>query len=961
MATTKKKTTKKKTAPTKVTKKKIVTAKKTVVKKSVTKVKAAPKKATAAKTAKAKAVRKVKPVAVKKEAKRVVAIEAAKPKAVIPHVDAVKAVIAKLDPNKAIIPVKTKEEKPVDDGRYNSGDIEKKWRDKWDADKLYRSVIDNSKPKHYALTMLPYPSGDLHIGHWYAMTPSDARARYMRMQGFNVLFPMGFDAFGLPAENAAIKDGVHPMKRTYANIERMRLQMRSMGTMFDWEREAVTSDPEYYKWSQWFFIKLFKMGLAYRKMSAVDWCPNCNTTLAREQVWGDDRHCERCGTPVIKKDLDQWFFKATKYADELLNFDGIDWPQTVKTLQTNWINRSEGAEVKFRIASDQSSVNSDQPSLNTDDWSLITVFTTRPDTLWGATFMVFSPEHPLVDKVTTPEQKAAVEEYKAQAARQSDIEREAVDKEKTGVFTGGYAINPVNGERIPIWVADYVLMSYGTGAIMAVPAHDERDFAFARKYGLKIIPVIQPEDQPALDGETMLAAVIGAGVMINSGQFNGTKVNDQKGRKNPGISAVIDWLASQGIGKESVNYRYRDWLISRQRYWGAPIPMIRCEKHGWNPVPENQLPVELPEDVEWRPTGESPLKLHPSWKTAPCPVCGEPSTRETDTMDTFMCSSWYHLRYLSPNYDKGPFDDKEYNYWMPVDTYTGGIEHATMHLLYTRFFHKAMRDAGVTEGNEPMIQLRNQGMVLGEDGDKMSKSKGNVIAPDILVKQYGADTVRAYIMFFARWEMGAPWDSQGIEGAARWIRRTWTLFTDPSTSLRSAQDASNSGTAGEAETKKTLRRRVHQTLRRVTSDFENFQFNTIVSSLMELLNEMYKAREAGAAGSSEWNEAQGIYLQMMAPVAPHLAEELWARMGKPYSIHQSKWPAVDESATKEDSIEIPVQVNGKVRDRITVPVEASEEEVKSAALASEHVQKFLEGKEPKKVIVVKGKLVSVVV
>jgi leucyl-tRNA synthetase len=834
-----------------------------------------------------------------------------------------------------------------DNKTYRPQAIEKKWQAKWEADKLYRSVIDNSKPKHYALTMLPYPSGDLHIGHWYAMIPPDARARYMRMKGYNVLFPMGFDAFGLPAENAAIKDGIHPMKRTFQNIERMRKQMKSMGTMFDWEREMISATPEYYKWTEWFFIKLYKAGLAYRKMSAVDWCPHCNTTLAREQVWGDDRHCERCGTPVIKKDLDQWFFKTTKYADELLNFAGIDWPQTVKTLQTNWIDRSEGAEVKFPVISDQSSVNSDQSSA-------ISVFTTRPDTLWGATFMVFSPEHPLVNEITTPENKQAVEEYKAQAARQSDIQRGAMDKEKTGVFTGAYAINPVNQARIPIWIADYVLMSYGTGAIMAVPAHDERDFAFARKYALPIVPVIQPEGAPDLIGATMEAAYNGAGVMVNSGLFNGTKVNTEKGRKNPGIGKVIDWLEQQGIGKESVNYRYRDWLISRQRYWGAPIPMIHCDMHGWNPVSEDQLPVTLPEDVEWKPTGESPLKLHPTWKNAPCPVCGEPATRETDTMDTFMCSSWYHLRYLSPHYDKGPFDEAEYNYWMPVDTYTGGIEHATMHLLYTRFFHKALRDMGITEGNEPMIQLRNQGMVLAEDNSKMSKSRGNVVAPDILVNKYGADTVRAYLMFFARWEMGAPWDSQGIEGTARWVRRVWALFTD------SVPDKP----LGSSETLKVLRRKVHQTLRRVTHNFEHFEFNTIISSLMELLNEMYKAREAGAlasSGSAEWKEATEIYLKMMAPVTPHIAEELWSQMGKPYSIHQQRWPQVNEAAAKEDVIELPVQINGKVRDRITVPAEATEEEIKSAALASETVQKYLEGKEPKKVIVAKGKLVSVVV
>jgi leucyl-tRNA synthetase len=886
------------------------------------------------------------------------AIEPVKDKSIVAKVEAVKAVIAKLKEPSAIIPVEpapAAQEKKHQDNAYAPAVIEKKWQAKWEADQLYRSVIDESRPKHYALTMLPYPSGDLHIGHWYAMTPADARARYMRMKGYNVLFPMGFDAFGLPAENAAIKEGIHPMKRTFENIEHMRAQMKTMGAMFDWEREMISAAPEYYKWTEWFFIQLYKMGLAYRKMSAVDWCPHCNTTLAREQVWGEDRHCERCGTPVIKKDLEQWFFKATKYADELLNFDGLDWPQTVKTLQTNWIGRSEGAEVRFPVISDQSSVISHQSSVSSDQLS-VTVFTTRPDTLWGATFMVFSPEHPLVEKITSPEQKAAVDEYKAQAARQSDIEREAVDKEKTGVFTGAYAVNPVNQARIPIWIADYVLMSYGTGAIMAVPAHDERDFAFAKKYELPIVEVIRPEGQG--EARALESAYAGPGVMVNSGTFNGTKVNTEKGRKNPGISAVIDWLEAQGIGKESVNYRYRDWLISRQRYWGAPIPMIHCEKHGWNPVPEDQLPVLLPEDVEWKPTGESPLKLHPTWKNAPCPVCGEPATRETDTMDTFMCSSWYHLRYLSPKYDKGPFDEAEYNYWMPVDTYTGGIEHATMHLLYTRFFHKALRDAGITEGSEPMIQLRNQGMVLGEDNEKMSKSRGNVEAPDVLVEKYGADTIRAYIMFFARWEMGAPWDSQGIEGSARWVRRVWTLFTDPSTTLRSAQ---GEPIVVSDEVKKNLRRKVHQTLRRVTRDFEQFEFNTIVSSLMELLNEMYKAREAGAAGSDEWKEAQEIYVKMMAPVTPHIAEELWTQFGKPYSIHTQPWPQVDEAAAKEDVIELPVQINGKVRDRITVPAEATEEEVRAAALGSENVQKFLEGKEPRKVIVVKGKLVSLVV
>jgi len=827
------------------------------------------------------------------------------------------------------------QDEPEKDISFNPQEMEPRWQKKWEEDKLYRSVIDESKPKHYALTMLPYPSGDLHIGHWFSMTPPDARARFKRMQGYNVMFPMGFDAFGLPAEGAAIKNNIHPKEWTYANIEKMRTQMRTMGTMFDWEREAVSSDPEYYKWTEWFFIQLYKHGLAYRKKQAVDWCPKDNTTLAREQVKGEDRVCDRCGTPVIKKELEQWFFKATKYADELLRFDGIDWPDYIKASQTNWIGRSEGASVTFK----------------TEAGDPVEIFTTRPDTLWGATFMVFSPEHPLVDKVTTPEQKVVVDEYKIQAEKQTDIEREAKDKEKTGVFTGGYAINPVNDERIPIWVADYVLMSYGTGAIMAVPAHDERDFEFARKFGLKVIPVIQPEGVE-LDGDTMEEAYPHDGVMINSGPFNGTPATNDKGLKNPAIKAVIGWLEEKGVGKSDVNYRYRDWLISRQRFWGAPIPMVYCETHGWNPVPDDQLPVLLPDDIdEWKPTGESPLKFHPTWKNTTCPVCGEHAVRETDTMDTFMCSSWYHMRYLSPTKDDGPFDEAEYNYWMPVDTYTGGSEHANMHLLYFRFFHKALRDMGITEGNEPVMQLRNQGMVLAEDNSKMSKSKGNVVAPDVLVQKYGADTVRAYLMFFAKWQQGAPWDSQGIEGTSRWIRRTWNLYTDPTPP---ESDPAYDG--------RQLRRRVHQTVQRVTHDFENFEFNTVISSLMELMNEMYKAREAGAVGSPEWEEAEDYYLRMLAPVAPHIAEELWTNyLGKPYSIHQQSWPEFDAEAAKEDEIEIPVQINGKVRDRITVPADAGDDEIRSKALASEIVQKYLDDKEPRKVIVAHGKLVSIVI
>lgn len=810
---------------------------------------------------------------------------------------------------------------------YKPEEIEPKWQKRWDADGLYHSDIDPDKPKFYALTMLPYPSGDLHIGHWYAMTPSDSRARFKRMQGFNVMFPMGFDAFGLPAENAAIQRSIHPKQWTYSNIANMRRQLRSMGAMFDWRREAVSADTEYYKWTQWFFTQFFKNDLAYQKDAPVDFCPHCNTTLAREQVQGEDRHCERCGTQVIKKNLRQWFFRITNYADELLDFSEMDWPEQVQTLQTNWINRSEGAAVVF----------------TTEDGDEIEVFTTRPDTLWGATFMVLAPEHELVAKLTTPEQKAAVEDYQHEAKLMGDIQREAADREKTGVFTGGYAINPVNGEKIPIWIADYVLMSYGTGAIMAVPSHDQRDFEFARKYDLPIIVVIQPDDMEPIVAADMTEAIPAKGSMVNSGPLTGT----------PGEQAfdkAIAYLEERNVGKRAVNYRLRDWLISRQRYWGAPIPIIHCEKCGAVPVPDDQLPVLLPEDVEWLPTGESPLKLHPTWRHTTCPKCGGKAERETDTMDTFMCSSWYHLRYLSPHYDQYPFDPKEYDYWMPVDIYTGGIEHATMHLIYTRFFHKACRDLGITKGKEPMLQLRNQGMVLGEDNEKMSKSRGNVISPDDLVAEYGADTVRAYLMFFARWELGAPWNSSGIEGSARWLRKVWYTFLEP---------VDNAGTA-DKETLKVLRRKVHQTLAAITRDYETFNFNTIVSGLMELMNEMTTAKSDGAFGTREWQEAESIYLRMMAPVSPHIAEELWEKTGHDYSIHNQAWPEVDEAATKEEEITLIVQVNGKLRDRLVLPADVSEEDAKAAALASENVIAFLEGKLPRKVIYVPGRLVNIV-
>jgi leucyl-tRNA synthetase len=811
--------------------------------------------------------------------------------------------------------------------RYNPAEIEARWQQRWEADGLYEANVDPAKKKLYFLTMLPYTSGDLHFGHWYPMAPSDARARYLRMRGYNVMFPIGFDAFGLPGENAAIQRGIHPKTWTYQNIDNMRRQLRTMGAMFDWRREAISSDPKYYRWTQWFFVQLFKHGLAYKKMSPVDWCPNCNTTLAREQVWGEDRHCERCGTPVIKKNLDQWFFRLTKYAEELLDFSKIDWPERVRILQTNWIGRSEGASVIFR----------------SQDEDPLEIFTTRPDTLWGATFMVLAPEHPLVSALTTPDRRAEVERYVAEAARQSDIQREAVSKDKTGVFTGGYAINPVNGERIPVWIADYVLMTYGTGAIMGVPAHDQRDFEFARKFALEVRPVILPDGIDHLDGATMTESVPAFGRMINSGPLSGTTADQAMQR-------TIAFLEERGTGRAAVGYRVRDWLISRQRYWGAPIPIVYCPEHGQVPVAEDQLPVLLPDDVEWRPTGESPLKLHPTWKYTTCPRCGKPAERDTDTMDTFMCSSWYQYRYLSPDYDQGPWDPEEFAYWMPVDCYTGGIEHATMHLIYTRFFTKALRDMGMLSFDEPMLQLRNQGIILGEDGEKMSKSRGNVVAPDSLVDKHGADALRAYLMFAYRWQEGGPWSSQGIEGTVRWLHRVWTLVRESAESKKAKPDETAA---------RSLRRVTHQTIRRVSDDFENFEFNTIVSALMEMTNAMQASRVA-LAGTPAWEEAVTTLLLLMAPVTPHIAEELWAGLGKPYSIHQQPWPVHDPHLARAEEITLVVQINGKVRDRIVVPAGISDDEARQAALASPVVRRTLEARQPRNVIVVPGRLVNIV-
>ena len=933
--------------------------------------------------------------------------------------------------------------------KYVPQEIEPKWQKQWEADGLYIARQDPDKPKWYLLTMLPYTSGDVHVGHWYPMTPSDATARYKRMRGYNVFFPIGFDAFGLPAENAAIKRDIHPYIWTMSNIENMRRQIRSMGAMWAWDHEAITCLPEYYKWTQWFFLKFYEMGLAYWDTAMVDFCPQCDTVLAREQVWGEDRHCERCKTPVIKKNVPHWKFRITKYADELLDFSQIDWPQPVRIMQTNWIGRSEGAEVVFT-------------SEEGDD---IPVFTTRPDTLWGATFMVLSPEHPLVAKLTSEERRGAVEAYQAQAARLDEIARTAVDKEKTGVFIGGCAINPVNGERIPIWIADYVLMTYGTGAIMAVPGHDKRDFEFALKFGLPIIPVIAPpqdlaksfvkagtmregfaaalaeagipfeERDGALyvtmsgdqadryiplaqahirpdswtevvgarwafifedtfedavlpfgvrDEEVILArcqaleSAVGDkhtvmemaygqefyrnllyhdayGTMIHSNEFSGT----------PGdvaVQKVTEWLEEQGTGKFAVNYRLRDWLISRQRYWGAPIPMIHCPECGIVPVPYEDLPVLLPEDAEFLPTGESPLKLHEGFRYVPCPQCGGDAERETDTMDTFMCSSWYHYAYVSPYWKAGqkigpddtPWDPDAGRYWLPVDQYTGGIEHATMHLLYTRFFTKVLRDMGLVDFDEPMKRLFNQGMILGEDGEKMSKSSGsNVIAPDNLVSRYGADAVRAYLMFIGPWEEGGPWNPQGIEGVRRFLHRVWSVvMVEESASQRIGKPA-------EREIA-DLRRQTHQTIKKVTEDIEAFKFNTMIAALMGFNNHLMKARETEVFGTEAWDEAVDNLVLLMAPSMPHIAEEMWQRRRPGPSVHLQSWPEWDADLAKEEIITLVVQVNGKVRDRFQVAAGIDEATAKALALASPRVQKHIAGKTVRKVIFAAGKLVNVV-
>ncbi|MDP9319546.1 MAG: leucine--tRNA ligase [Chloroflexota bacterium] len=797
--------------------------------------------------------------------------------------------------------------------RYAPGAIEPKWQAHWASTGLYETPDESDKPNYYFVTMFPYPSGDMHIGHWYAMAPSDCEARFIRMQGHNVLFPMGFDAFGINAENAAIDRGIHPAEWTERNMAHWREQFRALGASIDWRREVVTCYPEYYRWNQWMFLKLYEKGLAYRATAPVNWCPRDETVLANEQVI--DGHCERCGTLVVKRDLTQWFYRITQYADELLKFDGLDWPERVRVMQQNWIGRSEGAEIEFPVEGHRDAV--------------IRFFTTRPDTIYGATFMVLAPEHPLVPLITTPAQKAVVEAYVANARNESDIERTSAERPKTGFDTGAFATNVFSGERIPIWIADYVLATYGTGAIMAVPAHDERDFAFAKANGLPIKEVISP------DGEqhaTLEAAYTGPGTMVRSGPYTGTT-------SEIGTQAIASEAKKTGIGVPAVTYRLRDWLISRQRYWGTPIPVVYCGTDGIVPVPEDQLPVVLPRDVEFTGRGGSPLAKVDAFVNTTCPKCGRPAKRETDTMDQFVDSSWYVYRYPDPKFERFFMNVDVAKKWLPVRRYTGGIEHAILHLLYARFMCKALRDLGYLWFDEPFLHLRNQGNIVFHSR-KMSKSRGNVVAPDEYVAQYGTDTLRLFMMFMGPWSMGNDWDASGIEGTWRFLHRVWGL------------GLAERATAGERAPE--LDRMVQRTIKKVTEDLEAYHFNTAIAAMMELSTAIFHA-----SGPSR-DDATDALVLLLAPFAPHITEELWQRRGGMDSVHRQSWPRYDPSLARETTVTLIAQVNGRVRDRLEVPAGQSEEVLKQAALASPKVTQAIGGKPVDRIIVVADKLVNVV-
>ncbi len=846
--------------------------------------------------------------------------------------------------------------------RYNPGTIEKKWQQHWADRGAYRVDADESLPKYYVLEMFPYPSGRIHMGHVRNYSIGDVVARFKRMQGFNVLHPMGWDAFGMPAENAAIQHGTHPAEWTYQNIDNMRSQLKKMGLAYDWEREFATCDVDYYQWEQLVFLEMFERGLAYKKNSSVNWCPKCQTVLANEQV--EDGACWRCDSEVDQKDLEQWFFKITDYAQELLDWTERmpGWPDRVLTMQRNWIGRSTGCSIQFPIKGEDRRIE---------------VFTTRPDTLFGATFMSLAPEHPLALELTSADRRDEVEAFMQRVRRQDRVQRASDEFEKEGVFTGAYCLNPVTGREMPVFLANFVLMDYGTGAVMAVPTHDQRDFEFARKYRLPLVVVIQPEGE-TLAAEALSEAWTGPGSLVNSQQFDG--IDNESAKEK-----IADYLEQQGLGRKTVNYRLRDWGVSRQRYWGTPIPIIYCDDCGAVPVPREDLPVVLPTDVAFSGEGGSPLARHDAFRQVPCPTCGKPARRETDTFDTFVESSWYFIRYACPQFTDGPIERKSTEYWLPVDQYIGGIEHAVMHLLYSRFFTKVLRDIGLIDLDEPFQNLLTQGMVCMEtqtcdehgwlypeevrDGkcvkcgrlavlgrnEKMSKSKKNVIDPDALIANYGADTARLFILFAAPLEKDLEWSDQAVEGCYRFLNRVWRAVYD------NRELVDGVGISPQAEgPARDLRRIVHRTIKKVTEDIDGrFHFNTAIAAVMELVNAIY-----GFDGKDRHpevvREALEAVVRLLAPFVPHLSEELWGALGHTDGVEAPGWPRWDEAALVQEEITVVVQVNGKVRGKITVAVDASEEQVREGALNSPNVSRFLEGATVRKVIVIPGRLVNVV-
>lgn len=816
--------------------------------------------------------------------------------------------------------------------KYPFEQVESKWQKYWEDNKVYKTGLTDLEKKIYCLVMFIYPSGaKLHCGHWYNYGPTDSWARFKKIQGHNVFEPMGYDAFGLPAENYAIKTGVHPQDSTFKNIDDIREQLKRMGCMYDWDAELMTCVPEYYKWNQWLFLQLYKKGLAYRKNAPVNWCPSCQTVLANEQVLPDGT-CERSGDVVIQKNLTQWFFKITDYAEELLQgLDKINWPDKTKLMQENWIGKSVGAEVKFKLE------NGGEEFI---------IFTTRPDTLFGATYMVLAPEHPLVQKITTSENKDAVEKYIDSIKSMTEIDRTSTVKEKTGVFTGAYAINPVNNKKIPIWIADYVLMTYGTGAIMAVPGQDERDWEFAEKYNLPIVRTVQPAE--GFEGK----AFTGDGPAINSEFLNGLNVADAKKK-------IINWLEEKKIGTAKINYRLRDWLISRQRYWGTPIPVIYCDKCGEVPVPEEQLPVELPYDVDFKPDGGSPLARNEKFVNTTCPKCGGAAKRDVDTMDTFVDSSWYYLRYMNPKFSESMFDGKLANNWTPVDTYVGGAEHATMHLLYARFIHKFLRDIGLVNSDEPFTRLVHQGTITN-GGAKMSKSKGNVVNPDNFIKDYGSDVFRMYLMFMGPYEMGGDWSDKGIVGVDRFVQRAYNLFSENENILKTVSVPEKFNLAELNETEKEVYRKTNKSIPKISDEIDNFKFNTAVATLMELSNEMIKG--FGECRNELKTYALQRFAVMISPLAPHLGEEMWKLIGSEKTLFENPvWFKEDEAALTVDSVTIAVQVGGKIRAKVDVPFDSDEETVKKIAHENENVIRHIEGKNIVKEIYVKNKILNIVV